>query len=32
MSEASCFLILHHDPGNNAAGDRVDVAIFDGLL
>jgi molybdopterin molybdotransferase len=32
MSEASCFIILHHDQGNIAAGDWVDVALFDGLL
>ena len=32
MSEANCFLILHHDQGNIAAGDWVDVALFDGLL
>jgi molybdopterin molybdotransferase len=32
MSEANCFIILHHDQGNIAAGDWVDVALFDGLL
>lgn len=32
MSEASCFIILHHDQGNIAAGDWLDVALFDGLL
>lgn len=32
MSEANCFVILHHDQGNIAAGDWVDVALFDGLL
>jgi len=32
MSEANCFVILAHDQGNIAAGDWVDVALFDGLL
>ena len=32
MSEANCFVILDHDQGNIAAGDWVDVALFDGLL
>jgi len=32
MSEANCFVILHHEQGNVAAGDWVDVALFDGLL
>lgn len=32
MSEANCFMILHHDQGNIAPGDWVDVEIFDGLL
>jgi len=32
MSEANCFVILSHDQGNIAAGDWVDVALFDGLL
>lgn len=32
MSEANCFVILHHDQGNIAAGDWVDIALFDGLL
>ena len=32
MSEANCFVILAHDQGNIAAGDSVDVALFDGLL
>jgi len=32
MSEANCFVILHHDQGNIASGDWVDVALFDGLL
>ena len=32
MSEANCFVILTHNQGNIAAGDWVDVALFDGLL
>jgi molybdopterin molybdotransferase len=32
MSEANCFVILAHDQGNIAAGDWVDVALFEGLL
>lgn len=32
MSEANCFVILHHDQGNIAPGEWVDVALFDGLL
>jgi molybdopterin molybdotransferase len=32
MSEANCFVILDHDQGNIAAGDWVNVALFDGLL
>lgn len=32
MSEANCFVILSHEQGNVAAGDWVDVALFDGLL
>ena len=32
MSEANCFVILAHEQGNVAAGDWVDIALFDGLL
>jgi molybdopterin molybdotransferase len=32
MSEDICFVILGHEQGNIAAGDWVDVALFDGLL
>lgn len=32
MSEANCFVIIGHDQGNIAAGDWVDIALFDGLL
>lgn len=32
MSEANCFVILRHEQDSIAAGDWVDVALFDGLL
>ncbi len=32
MSEANCFVILSHEQGNIAAGDWVDIALFEGLL
>ena len=32
MSQANCFVILNHKQENIAAGDWVDVALFDGLL
>ena len=32
MSEANCFVILGHEQGNIAAGEWVDIALFDGLL
>ena len=32
MSEANCFVILRHEQDSVAAGDWVDVALFDGLL
>jgi molybdopterin molybdotransferase len=32
MSEANCFVILGHEQGNIAAGDWVDIALFEGLL
>lgn len=32
MSEANCFVILGHEQENIAAGDWVDIALFDGLL
>lgn len=32
MSEANCFIILNHEQGNVAAGEWVDVALFEGLL
>jgi molybdopterin molybdotransferase len=31
MSEANCFVILAHDSTGVAAGDMVDVVLFDGL-
>jgi molybdopterin molybdotransferase len=32
MSEANCFIVLGHDEGNLAAGERVDIMLFDGLI
>ena len=32
MSEANCLVILAHDQGNIAAGEWVDVVLFEGLL
>ncbi|MHA4867442.1 molybdopterin molybdotransferase MoeA [Duganella sp. PWIR1] len=32
MSEANCIVVLHHDQANVAAGQMVDVLLFDGLL
>jgi molybdopterin molybdotransferase len=32
MSEANGLVVLHHEQGNVAAGDRVDVLPFDGLV
>lgn len=32
MSEANGLMVLHHDQGNVAAGDLVDVLPFDGLM
>ena len=32
MSEANCFVILGHDQENIAAGEWVDIALFDGLI
>lgn len=32
MSEANCFIILDHEQGNIAAGDLVNVVLFEGLL
>ncbi|NMM28731.1 MAG: molybdopterin molybdotransferase MoeA [Glaciimonas sp.] len=32
MSEANCMVVLHHEQGNVAAGDAVDVLLFEGLL
>ncbi|WP_308936696.1 molybdopterin molybdotransferase MoeA [Duganella radicis] len=31
MSEANCIVVLHHDQANVAAGQMVDVMLFDGL-
>ena len=32
MSEANCFIVLEHDRGKVAAGERVSVQLFDGLV
>jgi molybdopterin molybdotransferase len=31
MSEANCFVVLEHDRGNIAAGEPVNVQLFEGL-
>jgi molybdopterin molybdotransferase len=32
MSEANCMVVLHDEQGNVAAGDMVDVLVFEGLM
>jgi molybdopterin molybdotransferase len=32
MSEANCMVVLHDEMGNVAAGDMVDVLLFEGLV
>lgn len=32
MSEANCMVVLHDEQGNVAAGDSVDVLVFEGLM
>ena len=32
MSEANCMVVLHDEQGNVAAGDMVDVMLFEGLI
>jgi len=32
MSEANCFIVLEHERGNVAAGEPVQVQLFEGLL
>jgi molybdopterin molybdotransferase len=32
MSEANCMVVLHDEQGNVAAGDAVDVILFEGLV
>ncbi len=32
MSEANCMVVLHHEQGNVAAGETVDVLLFEGLI
>jgi molybdopterin molybdotransferase len=32
MAEANGLIVLHHEQGNVAAGDLVDVMMFDGVM
>ena len=32
MSQANCMVVLHHEQGNVAAGEMVDVLLFEGVL
>ncbi len=32
MSEANCMIVLGHEQGNVAAGDMVEVVVFEGLM
>jgi molybdopterin molybdotransferase len=32
MSQANCFIILGTDTGNVAAGEQVDVQLFEGII
>jgi molybdopterin molybdotransferase len=32
MSEANCMIVLGHEQGNVAAGDEVEVVVFEGLM
>jgi molybdopterin molybdotransferase len=32
MVQANGLIVLHHDKGNVAAGEEVDVLMFDGAL
>lgn len=32
MSEANCIVVLHHEQSNVAAGENVDIVLFDGLV
>ena len=32
MSDANCMVVLHHDQGDIAAGDLVNVLLFDGFI
>lgn len=32
MVEANGLVVLHHDQGSVAAGDEVDVMMFDGVI
>jgi molybdopterin molybdotransferase len=32
MTEANCIVVLHHEQGSVAAGQMIDVLLFDGLI
>jgi molybdopterin molybdotransferase len=32
MVQAQGLIVLHHDQGNVAAGDEVDVMLFEGVI
>ncbi|MDY7537100.1 molybdopterin-binding protein [Undibacterium sp. RTI2.1] len=32
MSEANCMVVLHHDQADIAAGEKVDILLFEGLI
>ncbi len=32
MTEANCFIVLHHDQADVPCGERVDVLLFEGLV
>jgi molybdopterin molybdotransferase len=32
MTEANCMVVLGHEQGNVAAGEMVDVLLFEGLI
>ncbi len=32
MSEANCFIVLEHERADIAAGENVDIMLFDGLI
>jgi hypothetical protein len=32
MTEANCIVVLHHEQGSVAAGQMIEVLLFDGLI